>query len=498
MGTLNYKIEWKGQAAKMPPSNITISDETESTADTSVPEEDEENMDVNDPRKVERHKKIGKKQTIQAERTSKESVLPFDGVISTRQFLLKIRSKNNNLQGKKIPLTEEAIRKRQDLMQVIDQERQANIIYESSTEHTYNPLEGVFSQQPESVKRRIKEILNKINDNKHVVSTGAVATSYKYRLVDEIVNEYTFEQMVSPIVVFFEDLFTQKRKLGPRKVFVPSKKENVSELQITLYFASAVNVPTREKANNVLTKYRSTRNEMARQVLETIGLMNGLSLFQQQPNISTQSYPYYNNPTGNMELARRGPGGYGPQFGQMNVDYNNDLLPSIQRVSTFLELHYKKNYRRTSQAEGIAPEWNESLTFPFNMKHENSSLEQMFFSTARKITINLFDLLEKSEATDTMMDIKIRKHRTFLGSMEIPLSTLISLPTISGSFKINRPLLIFGYTSVQQPILTDVDRDEERTENPAIGTYVNMDLSLSPSIDNSVAYNSDRKFFSGE
>jgi hypothetical protein len=51
------------------------------------------------------------------------------------------------------------------------------------------------------------------------------------------------------------------------------------------------------------------------------------------------------------------------------------------------------------------------------MKQENSSLEQMFFSTAKKITVNMFDLLEKSEATDTMMDIKIRKHRTFLGSI---------------------------------------------------------------------------------
>jgi hypothetical protein len=106
--------------------------------------------------------------------------------------------------------------------------------------------------------------------------------------------------MVSPIVVFFQDLFTQKRKLGPRKTFVPAKKENVTELQVTLYFASATNVPTREKANNILTKYRKTRNEMARQVLETIGMMNGLSLFQQPPNLNPQSYQYYNNPTGNM------------------------------------------------------------------------------------------------------------------------------------------------------------------------------------------------------
>lgn len=88
----------------MPPSNITISDEVETAAETTVQDE-EENMDVNDPRRVERNKKIGKKQTVQVERTSKESVLPFDGIISTRQFLLKARGKNTSLHGKKIPLT---------------------------------------------------------------------------------------------------------------------------------------------------------------------------------------------------------------------------------------------------------------------------------------------------------------------------------------------------------------------------------------------------------
>jgi hypothetical protein len=53
---------------------------------------------------------------------NKESILPFDGIISTRQFLLKLRAKNNALQGKKIPLSEDTIRKRQELMRIIEEE----------------------------------------------------------------------------------------------------------------------------------------------------------------------------------------------------------------------------------------------------------------------------------------------------------------------------------------------------------------------------------------
>ena len=63
--------------------------------------------------------------------------------------------------------------------------------------------------------------------------------------MDEIINEYTFEQMVSPIVVFFKDLFTQKRKLGPRKVHAPPTRDNITELQVEVHIASAVNVPAR-------------------------------------------------------------------------------------------------------------------------------------------------------------------------------------------------------------------------------------------------------------
>lgn len=39
---------------------------------------------------------------------------------------------------------------------------------------------------------------------------------------------------------------------------------------------------------------------------------------------------------------------------------------------------------------------------------------------------------------------------------------------------------------------------EFRTENPSVGTYISLDLSVAPSIDNSLAYNGDKKFFGGE
>lgn len=240
---------------------------------------------------------------------------------------------------------------------------------ETTTERTYNPLEGVFRHQPEETQRRIREILNKFTNNRHATNTGVVSTSYKYRLVDEIINEYTFEQMISPIVVFFKDLFTQKRKLGPRKVHVPPSRENIAELLIEVHVASAVNVPTRESSTNVLGKYRKTREVMSRQIAETIGLISGLSLFQQQPSMGAQPFQYYNNQTGGMAYGQRGSFIGGPgRHPQMGIDYNStqsadnphDILASIERVSTLIEMKYKDAHHReiyhwTTQAEGAAP-----------------------------------------------------------------------------------------------------------------------------------------------
>ncbi len=36
--------------------------------------------------------------------------------------------------------------------------------------------------------------------------------------------------MESPIVVFFKDLFTQKRKLGPRNTYKPQPRINVDDI----------------------------------------------------------------------------------------------------------------------------------------------------------------------------------------------------------------------------------------------------------------------------
>lgn len=52
--------------------------------------------------------------------------------------------------------------------------------------------------------------------------------------------------MESPIVIFFKNLFTQRRKLGPEVNYRVQAKNKIDELEINLHVRSAKNIPIRE------------------------------------------------------------------------------------------------------------------------------------------------------------------------------------------------------------------------------------------------------------
>ena len=54
--------------------------------------------------------------------------------------------------------------------------------------------------------------------------------------------------MESPIVVFCRNLFTQKRKLGPKVTAYQQARNNFDSIDINLHVRSARNMPIREDA----------------------------------------------------------------------------------------------------------------------------------------------------------------------------------------------------------------------------------------------------------
>jgi len=54
-------------------------------------------------------------------------------------------------------------------------------------------------------------------------------------------------------------------------------------------------------------------------------------------------------------------------------------------------------------------------------------------------------MIEDSKPTTNVSEVRIKKTKYFLGKIEFPISTMVAIPSLTGTFGIERPLVIFGY-----------------------------------------------------
>ena len=57
----------------------------------------------------------------------------------------------------------------------------------------------------------------------------------------------------------------------------------------------------------------------------------------------------------------------------------------------------------------------------------------------------------------------MQKSQIYLGRIDVPFSFLLAVPSVSGLFKVNRPLIQFGY-GIKKTGLFEPDLDEELTK----------------------------------
>lgn len=210
----------------------------------------------------------------------------------------------------------------------------------------------------------------------------------------------------------------------------------------------------------------------------------GVGFFRQQPSLNMHGNTFF---TAFQNQGRN------------NQEATYDQAPSLDRVNGFLELRFKKSVRRTRCFEGPFPEWNETLCFNYSMKHEQTSLEKILLGAERPIKLFAFDMLEQGKPTQAIAEARVKKTKFYLGRIDIPFSFIAAVPSISGLFRLDRPLIALGF-GVRRTGLFDFEGEADeaaRTENPDIHTYINLDLFSEPLIDGLVAYNSDRKFVAG-
>uniref|UniRef100_A0A670Y7I6 Coiled-coil and C2 domain containing 2A n=1 Tax=Pseudonaja textilis TaxID=8673 RepID=A0A670Y7I6_PSETE len=163
-------------------------------------------------------------------------------------------------------------------------------------------------------------------------------------------------------------------------------------------------------------------------------------------------------------------------------NHSMDWTFSQVSVRPFVEVSFQRTVCRTTTAEGSNPNWSEELELPFrspNGDYSNSSLQ----SVKDDIFINVFDevlhdILEDDRERE-IGGVHTCMEKRWLGLIRIPFTTVYFQGRIDGTFKIETPPILLGYSKGKN---VGIDRKYDSMQQLSDGSYLSLFITIEPQL----------------
>ncbi|XP_074089363.1 protein CC2D2B isoform X2 [Macrotis lagotis] len=178
---------------------------------------------------------------------------------------------------------------------------------------------------------------------------------------------------------------------------------------------------------------------------------------------------------------------------ESNKSFATVELLNEDAVRPFVEVSFQHTVYQTDTANGSHPCWNEEIIVDFTSPGHDYSFSNLS-KIKDNIYVNIFDetVIEKHEhhcLKGCSGHSYIRKN--WLGSVIFPFSALLQQPKISGTFQVNIPPLLLGYTWSKTYVSP---KEDYNGQNLKECTFLNIFATIEPQISSVISNTESDKF----